>query len=201
MFRGNHLLTLDGKGRIAVPKKYRDSLVADCGLKMVITKGEYEDCLVVYPLPEWQRIEEKLRRHPDLDPQADDAARAKAEWACRLVIGNATDCDIDSHGRLLIPPPLRTHANLEKAGPDGRFTREVRAVGRGDVEWPQHRGVPSNQGADPWGAKHVGRAGQFVISTSEGLMAIDQPTLDGCLERSDVCTVCPSVPPGERRNR
>ena len=114
VFRGNHSLTLDGKGRIAVPKKYRDSLVADCGLKMVITKGEYEDCLVVYPLPQWQRIEEKLRRHPDLDPQADDAARAKAQWACRLVIGNATDCDVDSHGRLLIPPPLRAHARLEK---------------------------------------------------------------------------------------
>ena len=114
MFRGNHLLTLDGKGRIAVPKKYRDSLAADCGLKMVVTKDEYEDCLVVYPLPEWQRIEDKLRRHPDLDPQADDGARSKAAWACRLVIGNATDCDIDSHGRLLIPPPLRAHAQLDK---------------------------------------------------------------------------------------
>ena len=114
MFRGNHQLSMDAKGRLAVPKKYRDSLAAECGLKMVITTGQYEDCLVVYPLPEWQRIEEKLRRHPDLSPEADDEARAKAEWTCRLVIGNATDCEIDSHGRLLIPPPLRTHAHLEK---------------------------------------------------------------------------------------
>ena len=114
MFRGNHQLAMDAKGRLAVPKKYRDCLVAECGLKMVITTGQYEDCLAVYPLPEWQRIEEKLRQHPDLKPEAEDEARAKAEWACRLVIGNATDCDIDSHGRLLIPPPLRAHAQLEK---------------------------------------------------------------------------------------
>ena len=114
VFRGNHQLSMDAKGRLAVPKKYRERLAAECGLQMVVTTGEYEDCLVVYPLPEWQRIEEKLRRHPDLRPEADDEARAKAEWACRLVIGNATDCDIDSHGRLLIPPPLRAHAQLEK---------------------------------------------------------------------------------------
>ena len=121
MFRGNFQLTMDAKGRLAVPKRYRDGLAAECGLKMVITTGEYEDCLVVYPLPEWQRIEERLRRHPDLAPEADDEARAKAEWTCRLVIGNATDCDIDSHGRLLIPPALRKHADLE---------RQVRLVGQ-----------------------------------------------------------------------
>ena len=121
MFRGNFQLTMDAKGRLAVPKKYRDCLEAESGPKMVITTGEYEDCLVVYPLPEWQRIEERLRGHPDLQPESDDEARAKAEWTCRLVIGNATDCDIDSHGRLLIPPPLRTHAALEK---------QVRMVGQ-----------------------------------------------------------------------
>ena len=121
MFRGNFQLTMDAKGRLSVPKRYRDCLEAESGLKMVITTGEYEDCLVVYPLPEWQRIEERLRRHPDLQPEADDEARAKAEWTCRLVIGNASDCDIDSHGRLLIPPPLRTHAALEK---------QVRMVGQ-----------------------------------------------------------------------
>ena len=114
MFRGNHQLLMDGKGRLAVPKKYRDCLAAECGLKMVITTGQYEDCLEVYPLPVWQRIEEKLSRHPDLSPEAEDEARAKAEWTRRLVIGHATDCDIDSHGRLLIPPPLRTHAHLVK---------------------------------------------------------------------------------------
>ena len=121
MFRGNYQLNMDAKGRLAVPKRYRDCLEAESGLKMVITTGEYEDCLVVYPLPEWQRIEERLRRHPDLQPEADDEARAKAEWTCRLVIGNATDCDIDAHGRLLIPPPLRKHAALQK---------QVRLVGQ-----------------------------------------------------------------------
>lgn len=121
MFRGNYQLTMDAKGRLAVPKKYRDGLEAESGLKMVITTGQYEDCLVVYPLPEWQRIEERLRQHPDLRPEADDEARAKAEWTKRLVIGNATDCDIDSHGRLRIPSDHREHAGLEK---------QVRMVGQ-----------------------------------------------------------------------
>lgn len=114
MFRGSHQLNMDAKGRIAVPKRYRECIVAESGLQMVVTKGEYEDCLAVYPLAEWKRIEDELRRHPDLRPEAEDEARARAEWTCRLVIGNATDCEIDSHGRLLIPPPLRAHADLKK---------------------------------------------------------------------------------------
>lgn len=114
MFRGSHQLNMDAKGRIAVPKRYRDCIVAESGLQMVITKGEYEDCLAVYPLAEWKRIEDDLRQHPDLKSDAEDEARARAEWTCRLVIGNATDCEIDSHGRLLIPPPLRAHADLKK---------------------------------------------------------------------------------------
>ena len=120
MFRGNHQLNMDAKGRIAVPKKYRDSISADSDLKMVITTGQYEDCLVVYPLLEWQRIEDRLKRHPALKPEAEDGAIAIVDWTFRLVIGNATDCEIDSHGRLLIPPPLRAHAALKK---------EVRMVG------------------------------------------------------------------------
>ena len=81
---------------------------------MVVPPASTKTVLVLSP-PGWQTLDErKLRRHPDLRPEADDEARAKAEWTCRLVIGNATDCDIDSHGRLLIPPPLRAHAQLEK---------------------------------------------------------------------------------------
>ena len=114
MIRGNFQLTMDAKGRLAIPKSYRDSLVAESGLKVVITPHEYEPCLAVYPLPEWLRIEEELRQHPGLSPEADGEARVKAEWRCRLVIGQATDCDIDSHGRLLIPLPLRGHADLKK---------------------------------------------------------------------------------------
>ena len=84
VFRGNYQLNMDAKGRLAVPKRYRDCLKVESGLKMVITTGEYEDCLVVYPLPEWQRIEERLRRHPDLQPEADDSSSATPPTAISI---------------------------------------------------------------------------------------------------------------------
>lgn len=121
VFRGNHLITMDTKGRVAVPKKFRGYFaVEDGGSRVVITTEEYEDCLAVYPLVEWKGIEERLYEHPGLKPDADEEARAKAEWTCRIVIGNATECEIDSHGRLLISPDLRKHASLDK---------QVRVVG------------------------------------------------------------------------
>ena len=123
MFRGNHQLSMDAKGRLAVPKKLRDCIATESDFKVVITTGQYEECLVVYPLPEWQRIEDGLRQHPDLKPEAKPEERARAEWTCRLVIGNAIDCEIDSHGRLLIPSTLRTDAGLRK---------QVRLVGWGE---------------------------------------------------------------------
>ena len=156
MFRGNYQLNMDAKGRLAVPKRYRDCLEAESGLKMVITTGEYEDCLVVYPLPEWQRIEERLRRHPDLQPEADDEARAKAEWTCRLVIGNATDCDIDSHGRLLIPPPLRRHAALQK---------QVRLVGQTEKFELWDESTWSERSADAF-ARNKGRVREAMSNRS-----------------------------------
>ena len=154
MFRGNFQLTMDAKGRLAVPKRYRDALAAESGLNMVITTGEYEDCLVVYPLPEWQRIEERLRRHPDLRPEADDEARAKAEWTSRLVIGNATDCDIDSHGRLLIAPPLRAHAGLGK---------QVRLVGQTEKFELWDEATWSARSADAF-ARNKGRVREAMSS-------------------------------------
>ena len=121
VFRGNYQLNMDAKGRLAVPKRYRDCLEAKHGLKMVITTDEFEPCLLVYPLPVWDDFEKRLRRHPDLQPEADDKARALANWMYRGFVGDAADCEIDSHGRLLIPPRLRKEAALKK---------QVRLVGQ-----------------------------------------------------------------------
>lgn len=105
MFRGVAELTLDAKGRIAMPAKFRDRLQDQCNGKLVITVDR-DHCLLVYPLPEWEEIERKLVKLPTLNKQA--------RRLQRLLIGHATECDLDGSGRILIPPPLREFASLDK---------------------------------------------------------------------------------------
>ena len=99
-------MTLDAKGRVAVPSRYRERLMEDHGGKLVATISLLERCLVVYPFPDWQQIEDELRRLPALDP--------KAQAISHLLIGHAVDCDMDSHGRLLVSQSLRGFAGLDK---------------------------------------------------------------------------------------
>jgi len=106
MFRGVNSLTLDGKGRLAIPTRYREALVRDCEGHLVVTVDR-DHCLLLYPLPEWEEIERKLTKLPSLNPQA--------RRLQRLLIGHATECDLDGNGRILLPPPLRTFASLERA--------------------------------------------------------------------------------------
>nr|VFJ42807.1 MAG: MraZ protein [Candidatus Kentron sp. DK]VFJ47061.1 MAG: MraZ protein [Candidatus Kentron sp. DK] len=106
MFRGEHSLTLDPKGRLAVPSRYRERILESCNGKLVITISLTERCLAVYPFPDWQKIEDELRTLPALD--------RKAQAISHLLIGHATECDLDSHGRILIPPSLREFADLRK---------------------------------------------------------------------------------------
>ncbi|MBT8421322.1 MAG: division/cell wall cluster transcriptional repressor MraZ [Gammaproteobacteria bacterium] len=106
MFRGEHSLTLDPKGRLAVPSRYRERIVEYCHGKLVITISLTERCLAVYPFPDWQKIEDELRTLPALD--------RKAQAISHLLIGHATECDLDSHGRILVPPSLREFADLQK---------------------------------------------------------------------------------------
>ena len=116
MFRGKHLLVLDNKGRFAVPKRYREQLwkkTSSDEIEVVVTIDPYETCLVVYPLDEWTHVEERLGRHPGRQPDAEEEERVKADWIFRQVVGNAEDCTLDSHGRLLIPSDLRRHLGLE----------------------------------------------------------------------------------------
>lgn len=106
MFRGEYPLSLDTKGRLAVPSRYRERLTESCGGKLVITISLLERCLVAYPFPDWQRIENALKELPALD--------TKAQALSHLLIGHASEVDMDGHGRLLVPPTLREFAGLNK---------------------------------------------------------------------------------------
>ncbi len=106
MFRGECSLSLDAKGRLAIPSRYRERLVELCGGKLIVTISLLERCLVVYPFPRWQRIEDELKDLPTLD--------RKAQSVIHLLIGHAADCDMDSNGRVLLSQTLRNFAGLDK---------------------------------------------------------------------------------------
>ena len=91
---------------MAMPTKYRDRLQDLCGGQLVITVDRDDRCLLVYPLPEWEEIERKLAKLPSLNKQA--------RRLQRLLIGHATECELDSAGRILLPPKLREYAGLDK---------------------------------------------------------------------------------------
>jgi MraZ protein len=106
VFRGEYSLSLDAKGRLAIPSRYRERLVEDCGGKLIVTISLLERCLVVYPYPRWQRIEEVLKDLPTMDRQA--------QTINHLLIGHAVDCDMDGNGRVLLTQALRKFAALDK---------------------------------------------------------------------------------------
>ena len=106
MFRGEYSLSLDAKGRLAIPSRYRERLVEDCGGKLIVTISLLERCLVVYPYPRWQRIEDELKDLPALD--------RSAQAINHLLIGHAVDGDMDTNGRVLLSQALRNFAGLDK---------------------------------------------------------------------------------------
>jgi len=101
MYRGISAINLDEKGRIALPTRYRDELDA-----VVVTIDTEETCLLMYPQSEWEDIEEKIAALPSFNP----AARRVQ----RLLIGHATELNLDNNGRILLPQLLRDYAGLEK---------------------------------------------------------------------------------------
>lgn len=105
MFRGVNHLALDSKGRAAIPVRYRDTLARHCSGQMVQTIDR-DHCLLLYPLPEWEEIERKLVKLPSLSKPA--------RRLQRLLIGHATECELDAAGRILLTPPLREFASLVK---------------------------------------------------------------------------------------
>ena len=105
MFRGVSAINLDEKGRLAVPTRYRAELGDCCDNQIVVTVG-LDKCLLLYPLPEFEEIERKLVKLPALNK--------KAKRLQRLLIGHATECEMDGQGRFLIPEPLRRFAGLDR---------------------------------------------------------------------------------------
>ena len=106
MFRGANAISLDAKGRIAMPSRYRDELLSRCAGQLIVTIDAVVRCLTLYPLPEWEIIEAMLRELPSL--------REETRRLQRLLIGNAVDLELDGNGRFLVPPRLREYAGLDK---------------------------------------------------------------------------------------
>jgi len=110
VFRGGPVLTLDGKGRITVPARHRDVLLAIANGQLIVSKNP-DGCLSLFPLPVWETFEAGILALP----VEYDAWR-------RVYVGSATEVEIDSASRVNIPPELRAWACLE---------REVKFMGVG----------------------------------------------------------------------
>ena len=105
MFRGVTSLTLDSKGRLALPAKSREVLQLRAGGKLVVT-ADSALCLLVYAAPDWEPIQQRLMGLSSFNTRTRDLQR--------LLVGNASDVELDSAGRILIPPSLRKFAGLDK---------------------------------------------------------------------------------------
>ena len=106
MFRGVQQIAMDAKGRLAMPARQREPLLSASAGQVVVTIDTQVTCLVIYPLPEWERIEKDIQNLPTLKPAV--------KRFQRLVLGYATDLELDGNGRLLLPQSLRDHAKLDK---------------------------------------------------------------------------------------
>lgn len=128
MFRGANKLTLDAKGRMVIPTRYRELLNERCGGRLVVTV-DHDQCLLIYPRPDWEEKERKLMSLPTFNPQV--------RRLQRLMVGHATDVELDAQGRMLLPPQLREFATI---------TREAMLIGQGqrfelwdEARWNQRR--------------------------------------------------------------
>jgi len=105
MLRGATKVTLDAKGRLAIPVRYREQLMTRAEGRLVATVDR-DHCLLIYPLPDWEEIERKLTRLPALNKQS--------RRLQRLMLGHATEFEMDSHGRILLTRELREFASLDR---------------------------------------------------------------------------------------
>ncbi len=101
MFMGEYNHTVDAKGRLIVPSKFREQL----GDEFVVTKG-LDGCLFVYENTEWKILEEKLKNLP--------LTNANARKITRFFLAGASQCEVDKQGRILLPAVLREFAKIEK---------------------------------------------------------------------------------------
>jgi MraZ protein len=112
LFRGISSINLDGKGRLAIPARYRAEIQDSCACQMIVSIAlntkflPEKGCLWLYPLSEWEIIEEKINNMPSMKKKVADLQR--------FFVGGATPCDMDAQGRLLIPEIMKNKVGLEK---------------------------------------------------------------------------------------
>lgn len=129
MFRGQHSVNMDTKGRLAIPVKYREMLAEDSCIQLVATIDIDSPCLLLYPPEQWHEIEVKIQALPNFNP-----ITRKIQ---RLFLGHATELELDSNHRILLPQHLREHAQL---------TKETVLIGQGNklelwdkAKWDEQR--------------------------------------------------------------
>ncbi|MFN0063199.1 MAG: division/cell wall cluster transcriptional repressor MraZ [Myxococcaceae bacterium] len=105
MFRGVYEHQIDAKGRTSLPVKLRETLVGTYDERLILTTA-LDACLHAYPVREWEQLEASLARRNPMEPGV--------KTLMRLYVASAQECPLDRLGRVLIPPSLRHHANLEK---------------------------------------------------------------------------------------
>ncbi len=105
MFRGLATLTIDAKGRITIPRHYRTTIIQEAAGELVLTIDTEEECLQLYPRPQWLEVEQSLEQLPDNDPSA--------RRLMRLLLGHAVEITLDRHGRFFLPHNLCDYAGLE----------------------------------------------------------------------------------------
>ena len=140
-FHGAAVITLDAKGRIAIPTRHRDALLAS-GKALVLT-AHPEGCVLIYPAGAWESVRKQVESFPSFHPQA--------SWWKRLLLGFEEHVSADGAGRLLLPSALRMHAKLE---------RDAMMVGQGHYFELWDNGV--------WGAK-LGQALSGAGAPAPGL--------------------------------
>ena len=104
MFRGRYEHTIDPKGRLSIPARYREELVARSMTTLILAEGDH--CVWAFPLDEWQQFEQRLLQHPQLSPERRNVVR--------VMVASAKECPLDRAGRALVPPELRDFAGLKR---------------------------------------------------------------------------------------
>ena len=102
MFQGASSISLDAKGRLSMPTRHRDVLIATASGQLTVTKHPH-GCLMVFPRPEWEKFRERIASLP-----------MSAQWWKRIFLGNAMDVELDSTGRILVSPELRAATGISK---------------------------------------------------------------------------------------
>jgi MraZ protein len=123
MFRGQFTHSVDAKGRVSLPARFRDVLLAEGDVRFVLTPALFDPCLHLYPMKAWEEFECKVSELPSLD--------ATAIRLRRLYVSAAVECELDGSSRVLVPPHLRERIKLDK---DALWA----GMGRTLELWPKH---------------------------------------------------------------